>query len=191
MERVLKRVLSILKEKLRIGFSIRLRVFSFKVFFFPAFLLLTVSVFSSDLPHFQLKDQKGKILNSRTLKDKTVFLLGCSYVDIVLCRKHGRKIYWRMQNLIDESKDFIEFVAFIDLRNAPSAVQTYINENKSKNYESILLDPKGILSSGIRPNFSWLRIFSRSKKQIFESYYKEINDQTVDSLYEIVRKQRK
>lgn len=96
-----------------------------------------------------------------------------------------------MQNLIDESEDFIEFVAFVDLRNAPSAVQTYINENKSKNYESILLDSEGILSSGIRPNFSWLRIFSRSKKQIFESYYKEINDQTVDSLYEIVRKQGK
>ncbi|EMY15768.1 hypothetical protein LEP1GSC043_1094 [Leptospira weilii str. Ecochallenge] len=33
MERVLKRVLSILKGKLRIGFSIRLRVFSFKMFF--------------------------------------------------------------------------------------------------------------------------------------------------------------
>ncbi|WP_061224858.1 hypothetical protein [Leptospira weilii] len=187
----MKRILNVLKEKLRIGFLICLRVFPFRMFFFPTFLLLTISVFSSDLPHFQLKDQKGKILNSRTLKGKTVFLLGCSYVDIVLCRKHGRKIYWRMQNLIDESEDFIEFVAFVDLRNAPSAVQTYINENKSKNYESILLDSEGILSSGIQPNFSWLRIFSRSKKQIFESYYKEINDQTVDSLYEIVRKQGK
>nr|WP_322621617.1 hypothetical protein [Leptospira borgpetersenii] len=173
------------------SFLIRLGLTFFKMIFFLTFFLLAVSVFSSDLPHFQLKDQKGKILNSRTLKGKTVFLLGCSYVDIVLCRKHGRKIYWRMQNLIDESEDFVEFVAFVDLRNAPGAVQTYINENKSKNYESILLDPEGILSSGIRPNFSWLRIFSRSKKQIFESYYKEVNDQTVDSLYEIVRKQRK
>lgn len=187
----MKQILGILKGKLRISFLIRLGLTFFKMIFFLTFFLLAVSVFSSDLPHFQLKDQKGKILNSKTLKGKTVFLLGCSYVDIVLCRKHGRKIYWRMQNLIDESEDFVEFVAFVDLRNAPGAVQTYINENKSKNYESILLDPEGILSSGIRPNFSWLRIFSRSKKQIFESYYKEVNDQTVDSLYEIVRKQRK
>ncbi|EMO45639.1 hypothetical protein [Leptospira santarosai] len=190
---ILKRTLNILKTKLKIDFLIRSETFSFRMIFFSTFFLLTVSVFSSDLPRFQLKDQKGKVLNSKTLKNKIVFLLGCSYVDIVLCRKHGRKIYWRMQNLmmIDESEDSVEFVAFVDLRNAPNAVRIYIDENKSKNYESILLDSEGILSSGIRPNFSWLRIFSRDKKQIFESYYKEVNDQTVDSLYEVVRKQKK
>ncbi|WP_036040517.1 hypothetical protein [Leptospira alstonii] len=170
---------------------VRFETFSLKIIFLSIFLFLALPVFSTDLPDFQLKDQRGQVLNSKALKGKTVFLLGCSYTDIVLCRKHGRKIYWRMQNLIDESKDFVEFVAFIDLRNAPSAVSVYIDENKSKNYESIFLDSKGVISSGIRPDFSWLRIFSRDKKQIFESYYKEVDDRTVDSLYEIVRKQRK
>lgn len=156
-----------------------------------AFLVVHLSIFASDLPEFQLKDQRGKILGSKNLKGKTVFLLGCSYKDVVLCRKHGRKIYWRMQNLVDESKDSVEFVAFLDLRNTPGEVQSYIDENRSKNYESIFLDSKGVLSSGIRSNFSWLRIFSGNKKLIFESYYTEVNDRTVDSLYEIVRKQRK
>ncbi len=180
-----------IKRKLQFNPLIRFQILLFKNILFMICLLSTVSIFSSDLPDFQLKDQRNKVLNSKNLKGKMVFLLGCSYVDIVLCRKHGRKIYWRMQNLIDESNDFVEFIAFVDLRNAPSAVQVYIDENKSKNYESILLDTKGVLSSGIRPNVSWLRIFSRSKKQIFESYYKEVDDQTVDSLYEIIRKQKK
>ncbi|KON76090.1 Uncharacterized protein NV38_0003239, partial [Leptospira kirschneri serovar Mozdok] len=181
----------IIKRKLKFDPFIRFQILPFKNILFTIYLLSAVSVFPSDLPDFQLKDQKNKVLNSKNLKGKMVFLLGCSYVDIVLCRKHGRKIYWRMQNLIDESEDFVEFIAFVDLRNAPSAVQVYIDENKSKNYESILLDTKGILSSGIRPGVSWLRIYSRNKKQIFESYYKEVDDQTVDSLYEIVRKQKK
>lgn len=180
-----------IKRKLQFNPLIRFQILLFKNILFMICLLSTVSIFSSDLPDFQLKDQRNKVLNSKNLKGKMVFLLGCSYVDIALCRKHGRKIYWRMQNLIDESDDFVEFIAFVDLRNAPSAVQVYIDENKSKNYESVLLDTKGVLSSGIRPNVSWLRIFSRSKKQIFESYYKEVNDQTVDSLYEIIQKQKK
>ncbi|WP_244247602.1 hypothetical protein [Leptospira yasudae] len=149
------------------------------------------SLNASDLPEFRLRDQRGEVLESKKLKGKTVFLLGCSYTDIVLCRKHGRKIYWRMQNLIDESKDRVEFIAFIDLQTAPNEVQTYIDQNKSKNYESIFLDEKGAISSGIRRNFSWLRIFSGNKKLIFESYYKDVDDRTVDSLYEIIRKQRK
>lgn len=180
-----------IKRKLQFNPLIRFQILLFKNILFMICLLSTVSIFSSNLPDFQLKDQRNKVLNSKNLKGKMVFLLGCSYLDIVLCRKHGRKIYWRMQNLMDESDDFVEFIAFVDLRNAPSAVQIYIDENKSKNYESILLDTKGVLSSGIRPNVSWLRIFSRSKKQIFESYYKEVDDQTVDSLYEIIRKQKK
>ncbi|RHX92159.1 hypothetical protein [Leptospira stimsonii] len=153
--------------------------------------LISFSIFSSDLPDFQIKDQRGKKLSSKALKGKTSVLLGCGYADIVLCRKHGRKIYWRMQNHIDESKDNVEFVAFLDLRNAPEAVHSYIDENHSKNYESVFLDEKGVLSSGIKPNFSWLRIFSGNKKLIYESYYQTVDDSTVDKLYEIIRKQRK
>ncbi|WP_243398298.1 hypothetical protein [Leptospira adleri] len=153
--------------------------------------LLCLPIYSSDLPDFQLKDQKGRKLASKDLKGKTSVLLGCGYTDIVLCRKHGRKIYWRMQNLVDESRDNVEFVAFIDLRNAPKAVHSYIYENHSKNYESVFLDETGILSSGIKPNFSWLRIFSGNKKLIYESYYQTVDDNTVDKLYEIIRKQRK
>ncbi|AOP32426.1 hypothetical protein A0128_00115 [Leptospira tipperaryensis] len=153
--------------------------------------LLSLPIFSSDLPDFQLKDQRGQKLSSKSLKGKTSIFLGCGFSDIVLCRKHGRKIYWRMQNLIDESKDPVEFVAFVDLRNAPAAVHSYIRENHSKNYESVFLDETGILSSGIRSNFSWLRIFSGNKKLIYESYYQTVDDSTVDKLYEIIRKQRK
>lgn len=153
--------------------------------------LLCFPIHSSDLPDFQLKDQRGRKLVSKDLKGKTSVFLGCGYLDIVLCRKHGRKIYWRMQNLVDESRDNVEFVAYIDLRNAPQAVHSYIYENHSKNYESVFLDETGILSSGIKPNFSWLRIFSGNKKLIYESYYQTVDDNTVDKLYEIIRKQRK
>ncbi|ASV09149.1 hypothetical protein B2G50_10815 [Leptospira interrogans serovar Canicola] len=175
---------------LRFIFLIRFHVLLLMIVLLTICLLFAVSIFTSDLPDFQLKDQRNKVLNTKILKGKIVFLLGCSYMDIVLCRKHGRKFYWRMQNLIDESEDFVEFIALVDLRNAPNAIQVNIDENKSKNYESILLDTKGVLSSGIRPNVSWLRILTRSKNQIFESYYKEVDDQTVDFLYEIVRKQK-
>ncbi|MBM9576797.1 hypothetical protein JWG45_06475 [Leptospira sp. 201903070] len=156
-----------------------------------SFSFFSISIFSSDLPDFQVRDQRGRKLNSKNLKGKTSMFLGCGFRDIVLCRKHGRKIYWRMQNLIDESKDEIEFVAFIDLRNAPEMVYSYIQENESKNYESVFFDETGILSSGIKPNFSWLRIFSGNKKLIYESYYQTLDDSTVDKLYEIIRKQRK
>ncbi|XDD52092.1 hypothetical protein AB3N59_00115 [Leptospira sp. WS92.C1] len=154
-------------------------------------LLVSFEVYATDFPEFQLRDQRGKILNSKKLKGKTVFLLGCGYQDVVLCRKHGRKIYWRMQNLLGESEESVEFVAFLNLLNAPEAVHAYVRENQSKNYESIYLDEKGILSSGIRPNFSWLRIFSGNKKLIFESYYQEVDDRTVDKLYGILQKHKK
>lgn len=146
---------------------------------------------ADDLPRFKLRDQRGETIDSGDFKGKTLLLLGCNFKDVILCRKHGRKIYWRMQNLLDENEDKVAFVAFLDFREAPKEVYSYIEKNRNKNYESVYLDEKGVLSSGVRSDFSWLRIFSRNKRLLYESYYSEVNDRIVDSLYEIIRRQKR
>nr|WP_246057625.1 hypothetical protein [Leptospira gomenensis] len=155
------------------------------------YLSILTSLTAEEAPFFRLKDQRGVTIDSRSFKGKTLFLLGCNFKDVVLCRKHGRKIYWRMQNLLEEAEDTTVFVAFLDFRGAPKEVFSYIEKERNKNYESIYLDEKGVLSSGVRSGFSWLRIFSRNKRLLYESYYSEVDDRTVDSLYEIIRRQKK
>ncbi|WP_082275733.1 hypothetical protein, partial [Leptospira interrogans] len=63
----------IIKIKLRFNFFIRFQVLLFKKVLFIICLLSAVSIFSSDLPDFQLKDQRNKVLNSKNLKGKMVF----------------------------------------------------------------------------------------------------------------------
>ncbi|PKA17658.1 hypothetical protein [Leptospira haakeii] len=138
------------------------------------------------LPDFKLADQKGKVFSSSTARGNTYFLLGCSFKDIVLCRKHGRKIYWKMQTLLKD-EDRVIFSAYLNLKNAPSAVFDYILQEKEKDYESILLDKKGALSAGLIEGKSFLRIYSSKGVLIHKEYFESVDDAKVSELYKLVR----
>ncbi|TGK09230.1 hypothetical protein EHO58_02280 [Leptospira selangorensis] len=138
------------------------------------------------LPDFKLADQKGIVFSSSTAKGNTYFLLGCGFKDIVLCRKHGRKIYWKMQTLLKD-EDHVIFSAYLNLKKAPSAVFDYILQEKEKDYESILLDKKGTLSSGLVEGKSFLRVYSPKGVLIHKEYFESVDDTKVSELYKLVR----
>ncbi|TGK21298.1 hypothetical protein EHO61_04595 [Leptospira fluminis] len=136
-----------------------------------------------------MQDQKGKVFTSESSKGKTLFLLGCGFKDIVLCRKHGRKIYWKMQTLLKD-EDSVEFLAYLDLHKAPGAVNDYISGERDKDYESILLDKKGDLSEGLKDGTSYLRVYSRSGTILHEEYFRNVDDSVVLRLFEFVKVDR-
>ncbi|PJZ27135.1 hypothetical protein CH352_08525 [Leptospira hartskeerlii] len=138
------------------------------------------------LPDFRLADQRGKVFNSSSAKGNTYFLLGCGFKDIVLCRKHGRKIYWKMQTFLKD-EDRVIFSAYLNLKNAPSAVFDYIFQEKEKDYESILLDKKGVLSNGLVEGKSFLRVYSPKGALIHKEYFESVDDAKVSELYRLTR----
>ncbi|MGJ4787483.1 hypothetical protein [Leptospira koniambonensis] len=138
------------------------------------------------LPDFKLADQKGKVFSSSTVKGNTYFLLGCGFKDVILCRKHGRKIYWKMQTLLKD-EDRVIFSAYLNLKNAPSEVFDYILQEKKKDYESILLDKKGILSNGLAEGKSFLRVYSPKGMLIHKEYFESVDDAKVSELYKLIR----
>ncbi|MGJ4745722.1 hypothetical protein ACQV5M_05110 [Leptospira sp. SA-E8] len=154
------------------------------ILFLSAFGLSTEE--KEKLPDFKLADQKGKVFNSASAKGNTYFLLGCGFKDVVLCRKHGRKIYWKMQTLLKD-EDHATFSAYLNLKNAPSAVYDYILQEKEKDYESILLDKKGILSNGLVEGRSFLRVYSPKGTLIHKEYFESVDDAKVSELYKLIR----
>ncbi|TGK03132.1 hypothetical protein EHQ53_06700 [Leptospira langatensis] len=157
------------------------------------YLLLPALLFSDSqvtLPRFQLQDQKGVAFSSSSVKGNTYFLLGCGFRDIVLCRKHGRKIYWKMQTLLKD-EDKVIFSAYLDLKNAPQTVFDYILQEKDKDYESILLDKQGILSLGLVGGKSYLRVYSPKGSLLHSEYFQTVDDAKVLELFEFVKKGRR
>ncbi|TGK38051.1 hypothetical protein [Leptospira andrefontaineae] len=161
----------------------KIRVISFVLFF-------SVIGLSADekekLPDFKLADQNGKVFSSSSAKGSAYFLLGCGFKDVVLCRKHGRKIYWKMQTLLKDD-DHVTFSAYLNLKEAPSSVFEYILQEKGKDYESILLDKKGILSKGLTEGKSFLRVYSPKGILIHKEYFESVDDTKVSELYKLVR----
>lgn len=162
----------------------KIRIIPF-IFFFSVF---GVSADEKErLPDFKLPDQKGKVFSSHNVKGNTYFLLGCGFKDVVLCRKHGRKIYWKMQTLLKD-EDRTIFSAYLNLKNAPAAVFDYILQEKEKDYESILLDKKGILSNGLVEGRSFLRVYSPKGVLIHKEYFESVDDSKVFELYKLVHR---
>jgi hypothetical protein len=141
------------------------------------------------LPKFRLPDQKNIIFDSESAKGNTYFLLGCGFKDIVLCRKHGRKIYWKMQTLINEDEQVL-FSAYLNLKGAPKAAFDYILKEKDKEYESILLDKDGLLENGLSDGKSFLRIYSPKGKLLHTEYFYTVDDAKVLQLFEFVKMTR-
>lgn len=161
----------------------KIRVISF-VLFFSAIGLNADE--KEKLPDFKLADQKGKVFSSSSAKRNTYFLLGCGFKDVVLCRKHGRKIYWKMQTLLKD-EDRVIFSAYLNLKNAPSAVFDYLLQEREKDYESILLDKRGLLSNGLVEGKSLLRVYSPKGTLIHKEYFESVDDTKVSELYKLVR----
>lgn len=87
-------------------------------------------------------------------------------------------------------KDNVEFLAYLELNSAPSAVIEFVSEEKKKGYESILLDREGQLKKGLLPGKSFLRIFSKKGNLIYKQYYTDMDNNVVDFLFSFVRKDR-
>lgn len=144
----------------------------------------------SDLPEFRLADQKGVVFRSDSAKGNVYFLLGCGFKDVVLCRKHGRKIYWKMQTFLQD-EDKVLFSAYLDLKGAPKPVFDYISGEKDKDYESLLLDKDGVLKEGLMDGKSYLRVYSPKGKLLHMEYFESVDDTKVSELFEYIKKYRR
>ncbi|WP_411824209.1 hypothetical protein [Leptospira sp. 'Mane'] len=134
-----------------------------------------------------MTDQYGKHYNNITIKGKPSVFLGCEIKDVELCRKVGRKIYWKMQNLLWKDADKIIFLSYLNLKETNQLVEKYIEESKSKQFEAVLLDRKGELIHGLESEKAFLRIFDRKGKEIHREYLETANDEKVKELYAILK----
>ncbi len=150
-------------------------------------LIQNPSLVSQTIPKFEIKDQYGQIYSSQNLKSKPVVLLGCFLRDLEVCRKIGRKIYWKMQNLLWKDASKVEYLMYLDLRESNQMVESYIEESKNKQFESILLDRQGQLSIGLKKQEGFLRIFSKTGNQIHSEYIEKISDENIHKIHDILR----
>ncbi|TGK96178.1 hypothetical protein EHQ30_06050 [Leptospira brenneri] len=141
------------------------------------------------MPQFHMKDQYGQSYSDGSVKGKPVVLMGCFLRDLELCRKQGRKLYWKMQNLLWKDSSKVHFLLYLDFRETNKLVEDYLEESKTKQYESILLDRKGNLSLGLNKGESYLRIFNKSGKMISSSYQEEMNEDLIQEIYGILKKE--
>ncbi len=99
----------------------------------------------------------------------------------------GRKIYWKMQNLLWKDASKVEYLMYLDLRESNQMVESYIEESKNKQFESILLDRQGQLSNGLKRQEGFLRIFSKTGNQIHSEYIEKISDENIHKIHDILR----
>ncbi|MDF3821562.1 hypothetical protein P3G55_16780 [Leptospira sp. 96542] len=109
--------------------------------------------------------------------------------DIEICRTNGRKIYWKMQNLLWKDSAKVHFLMYLDMQETNQIVENYINESKSKQYESILLDRKGELQTGLKKGSSFLRIYNKSGILVVSEYLEKIDEEIIRKIHETLKKE--
>ncbi|MCW7491581.1 hypothetical protein ND861_02835 [Leptospira sp. 2 VSF19] len=144
---------------------------------------------AQSMPQFHMKDQYGQSYSDSSVKGKPVVLMGCYLRDLELCRKQGRKLYWKMQNLLWKDSSKVHFLLYLDFQETNKLVENYLEESKTKQYESILLDRKGHLTVGLNKGESYLRIFNKSGKLISSSYQEEMDENLIQEIYGILKKE--
>lgn len=144
---------------------------------------------AQSIPQFHMKDQYGQSYSDSSVKGKPVVLMGCFLRDLELCRKQGRKLYWKMQNLLWKDSSKVHFLLYLDFQETNKLVEDYLEESKTKQFESILLDRKGHLSAGLTKGESYLRIFNKSGKMISSSYQEEMEEALIQEVYGILKKE--
>ncbi|TGN20499.1 hypothetical protein EHS15_03820 [Leptospira idonii] len=141
------------------------------------------------MPKFSIEDQYGKTFTHQSQKGKPVLILGCELKDIELCRKLGRKIYWKMQNLLWKDSNKVSFLFYLNLKETNSLVEKYLEDAKSKEFESVLLDRKGELAEGLQREKAYLRIFDKKGKQIHREYLSEVDETKIKEIHSILKEE--
>ncbi|TGL44281.1 hypothetical protein [Leptospira perdikensis] len=141
------------------------------------------------MPQFQMKDQYGQSYSDSSVKGKPVVLMGCFLRDLEICRKQGRKLYWKMQNLLWKDSTKVHFLLYLDFQETNKLVEDYLEESKTKQFESILLDRKGHLAIGLTKSVSYLRIYNKTGKLISSSYQEEMDEALIQEVYGILKKE--
>ncbi|ABZ92580.1 hypothetical protein EHQ92_03800 [Leptospira biflexa] len=156
-------------------------------------LIVLVSFFAplnaDSIPQFQMKDQYGQSYSDTSVKGKPIVLMGCFLRDVEICRKQGRKLYWKMQNLLWKESNKVNFLMYLDLKESNKIVEEYIEESKHKQYETILLDRKGQLTNGLTRGEVYIRIYNKSGKLLSSIYKSEIEETLIQEVYEILKKE--
>lgn len=136
------------------------------------------------LPKFSMESQNGIKITEQVLKNKNGLLLGCYPDDWELCKKIGRKIYWKMQNYIYGREKEFEFVGYLNFEN-PTALQLqyFYKIKNNKNIETIYLDKKGFLKIGLKLKSALLRTYDTNGKLILYENIGSIDDKKVESIF--------
>ncbi|WP_246838006.1 peroxiredoxin family protein [Leptospira levettii] len=152
-------------------------------------LLFSLPIIADSIPQFQMKDQYGQSYSDTSVKGKPIVLMGCFLRDVEVCRKQGRKLYWKMQNLLWKDSNKVNFLLYLDLKESNKIVEDYIEESKHKQYENILLDRKGQLTNGLSKGEVYIRIYNKSGKLISSSYQSQIEETLIQEVYDILKKE--
>ncbi|WP_135355065.1 hypothetical protein [Leptospira ryugenii] len=134
-----------------------------------------------------MEDQYQKSIQSKNLKNQTVVLMGCEKEDIELCRKIGRKIYWKLQNLLWKDSQRVHFIAYLNLTDSNSMIERYILESREKQFEPIYFDRKGELKEGLKKDFVFFRIFGKKGDILNAEHFKSIENESIQSIYKILK----
>jgi hypothetical protein len=136
------------------------------------------------LPKFSLESQAGVKITEQALKNKNSILLGCYPDDWELCKKIGRKIYWKMQNYIYGREKEFEFIGYLNFENPTTIQLQFFKKFKdNKNFETIYLDKKGDLKRGLKSKIALLRTYNTNGNQILYEEITSIDDEKVKWIF--------
>lgn len=139
------------------------------------------------LPVFQLNDQYGKTYRNSDFLGKPSLFLTCSAVDIEICRKVGRKIYWKLQNLLWKDSDKVVFQLVILVPEENVLIDKYIQESKGQGFERVLLDRKGVFSDHNKKGMAHLDINNKQGKSLHNFDYSSIDDDQIQEIFVLLK----
>ncbi|TGL63185.1 hypothetical protein EHQ58_01720 [Leptospira ognonensis] len=155
------------------------------LFFIP------IGILPNSLPTFSFLDQYENRITSKNLLGGPVVLLGCQKEDIEICRKVGRKLYWKLQNLLWNNASRVKYVAYLNLKESNALIEKFITDSKNREFESIFLDRKGELESGLKTDFAFLRVFNAKGYEIYKDYLDQMTNENINTIHELLKKELK
>lgn len=111
--------------------------------------------------------------------------MGCLPEDHELCRKIGRKVYWKFQTLgFGLEKEFL-CLGYLNLQTKDSLRNRKLAEKlQNPGYESILLDWKGQLAAGTKKGAVYVRGRNRSGKWIIREYWTDVSEEKIKTSFQ-------
>jgi hypothetical protein len=159
------------------------------IFFLTSFILILSAdhLLSDNIPVFSIKDQYENRITNKNLIGQPSILIGCERDDLELCRKIGRKIFWKMQNLLWKDSNKVNFIAYLNLTETNPLIEKFIADSKQKNFESIYLDRNGDLKDGLKSDHVFLRLYNAKGLEKSKDYLASINNDKIKEIYEIIK----